>query len=95
MTLGFSIEVTAEAFINQCAETAMIARGFGIDVANSDHALVNRFVSSVFIGLPCPINTAGIVAIRILFRSEINLPAGKIKTPALWKLSKERALHNY
>ena len=84
MTLGFAIEVTAEAFMNQCAETATIARGFGIDDANSDQALVKRFVSIVFIGLPWPINTAGIFAIRILFCRNSNVPDSQIKTPAPW-----------
>src|ERR1019366_3364766 len=54
--------VTADAFVNQCAETARIARGFGSAAPNADHAVVYSLVSNVFIGLPCPKNTAGVNA---------------------------------
>ena len=37
-----------------------MARGFGIVSPNTRHAVVYRFLSSAFIGLPCPTNTAGI-----------------------------------
>jgi hypothetical protein len=92
MTLGFAIEVTAEAFMNQCAETATIARGFGIDAANSDQAFVKRFVSNVFIGLPWPINTAGIFAIRILFLPRIQCTRFTNKNARPLELTRGRAL---
>ncbi len=37
---GASIAVTAEALMNQCAETARIARGRGTLRPNADHASV-------------------------------------------------------
>ena len=53
-----SMAVTAVPRVDQWAEIARIARGVGIDRANSCQAMVKRLCSSVFIGLPCPMNTA-------------------------------------
>src|SRR5436190_9732258 len=66
MVRGRSIAVTAVAPMNQCAETTSNARGFGSFAPISRHALVKRLVSRVFIGLPCPIKSAGIRAIGAL-----------------------------
>src|SRR5690242_16172049 len=62
MVRGFSIAVTAVAPKNQCAETTRIARGRGSCRPKSRHACVKPFCSSVFIGLPWPMNNAGIRA---------------------------------
>ncbi len=40
MVRGAAIAVTAEALMNQCADTHTMARGRGIDVANAAHASV-------------------------------------------------------
>ena len=53
------------ALMYQCADTARIARGRGMDSPNARHASVYRFWSSVFIGEPWPKNTAGILRFAI------------------------------
>src|SRR5436190_4629440 len=59
MTRGWRMAVTALPFTYQCAETARTARGLPRDFPRSRHADVCRLVSRVFIGLPCPMNAAG------------------------------------
>jgi hypothetical protein len=51
--------VTAVNPTYHCAETTRIARGRGTLAPKARHADVYRFVSSAFIGLPCPRNAAG------------------------------------
>jgi hypothetical protein len=58
--------VTAVAPMNQCAEMTSSARGRGNWLPNSRHPLVKPFSSSVFIGLPWPMKTAGILLMRQL-----------------------------
>lgn len=59
MVRGLAIAVTAVAPMYQCADTTRSARGFGSLVPMSRHAFVYRFDSSVFIGLPWPMNSTG------------------------------------
>src|SRR6185437_15457035 len=61
MVRGRGIAVTAVALIYQCADTTRIARGRGTDSPKARHADVYRLVSNAFMGLPCPMNAAGIV----------------------------------
>src|SRR5215471_16852432 len=60
MVRGLAIAVTAVAFTYQCAETTRMARGRGMLLPKLRHAVEYRLISSAFIGLPCPKNTAGI-----------------------------------
>ena len=62
---GCDIAVTAVALMYQWAEMARIAVGVGNDNPSCCHDSVNRFISMVFIGLPCPINVAGTVTVPI------------------------------
>src|SRR3569623_99959 len=56
--------------MNQCADIASTARGRGRVFPSSRHASVKRLRSSVFMGLPCPMKTAGILAASlIVYRS--------------------------
>lgn len=57
--------VTAEALMNQWADTTTIARGSAAvaEAPNDAHARVNPLTPSAFIGLPCPRNAAGIGAV--------------------------------
>ena len=57
--------VTAVALMYQCADTTRMARGRGTAAPNARHASVYRFVSSAFIGLPCPKNAAGIAVVTL------------------------------
>ena len=50
----------------QCAEIISTARGRGVVLPSSAHDAVKRFVSSVFIGLPWPMNTAGMRALAFM-----------------------------
>src|SRR5436190_12289919 len=61
MVFGFSIAVTAVPSVYQCAETHRIALGLGIDSPSFRQVSVYLLRSSVFIGLPCPKNTTGIL----------------------------------
>src|SRR3546814_35577 len=61
MTRGWAMAVTAVAFVYQCAEMHSTARGAGTQPPNVRQASVKRLCSSVFIGLPCPTNPAGIL----------------------------------
>src|SRR5438034_4597056 len=74
MVFGFSIAVTAVPSVYQCAETHRIALGCGMDSPSFRHVSVYLLRSSVFIGLPCPKNTTGILgwafAIRALCQVE-------------------------
>src|ERR1041385_2617045 len=71
MVLGRAIAVTAVAPMNQCAEITRKARGFGSCKPIERHASVKPFTSNVFIGLPWPINKAGIVIMAGLYHSLI------------------------
>src|SRR6266849_1291833 len=61
MVFGFSIAVTAVPSVYQCADTHRMALGFGIDLPSWRQASVYWLRSSVFIGLPWPKNTTGIL----------------------------------
>ena len=58
MVLGVCIAVIAVPGRYQCADTANIADGRGIAAPNWLHASVYWLCASVFIGLPCPRNSA-------------------------------------
>jgi hypothetical protein len=60
MVRGRGMAVTAVALMYQCADTTRIARGRGTARPKACQAWVYRFVSTAFIGLPCPMNAAGI-----------------------------------
>jgi hypothetical protein len=60
MVRGLSIAVTAVPRMYQCADTAKIAFGLGSDSPRRRQASVYWLWTSVFMGLPCPKNTAGI-----------------------------------
>jgi hypothetical protein len=59
MVRGASMTVTAEPFVHQWAEMETMAFGLGSVAANSIHARVKRLSSRVFMGLPWPMNAAG------------------------------------
>src|ERR1039458_7547333 len=61
MVSGCSIAVTRVPSVSQCAETQSTALGLGSDRATAAHARLNSLSSMAFIGLPCPMNRAGIV----------------------------------
>src|SRR5258706_482322 len=61
MVFGFPIAVTAVPSVYQCADTHRMALGFGIDSPSWRQASVYGLRSSVFIGLPWPKNTTGIL----------------------------------
>src|SRR5688572_859594 len=63
MVRGRCIAVTAVAPMNQWAETTRMPRGRGRLRPSLRHIRVYALLSSVFIGLPCPMNSEGIVAI--------------------------------
>src|SRR4051812_24783849 len=65
IVFGIFIAVTAVALMYQCAETARIARGRGNDVANPRQASVYALCSNAFIGVPWPMNAAGIKSVVI------------------------------
>ena len=65
MVRGLVIAVTAAPGTYQCAEMASIAFGEGLAVPKSAHALVYWLCSRVFIGLPCPMKTAGISEVSL------------------------------
>ena len=64
MVRGRGMAVTAVALMYQCADTTRIARGRGTARPKACQAWVYRLVSSAFIGLPCPMNAAGISSLR-------------------------------
>ena len=60
MVRGAAIAVTAVPGMYQCAEIARTARGLGTSPAPSvAQERVQIFSSNAFIGLPCPMKTAG------------------------------------
>src|SRR5258706_14065935 len=61
MVFGLLIAVTAVPSVYQCADTHRTALGLGIDSPSRRHDSVYRLCSSVFIGLPWPKNTAGLL----------------------------------
>src|SRR5690349_3410221 len=61
MVRGLPIAVTAVPSVYQCADTHRMARGRGIDAPSRRQDSVYWLRSSVFIGLPCPKNTTGIL----------------------------------
>jgi dihydroflavonol-4-reductase len=58
--------------VYQCAEIATIARGRGSDAPSAFQSSVHLLVTSAFIGLPWPMNSAGI---RSVMRSPLTLAA--------------------
>src|SRR5206468_5775182 len=76
ITRGFGIAVTAVPLMSQCAEMQRIARGRGNDCPKLRHAAVKRLSSRVFIGLPCPMNAAGMGALmdRLSCNSPYDVP---------------------
>jgi hypothetical protein len=79
MTRGFCIAVTALPLMNQCAEIASTARGGGSVRPSSRHVAVKRLFSNVFMGLPWPMNAAGILVTGLIIRrtSNCNIVGGK------------------
>ena len=65
MVRGRAMAVAAVAPMNQCAEITSSARGCGSVCPSRRHALVKSLSSSVFIGLPWPMNSAGILSLVI------------------------------
>src|SRR5512142_2421799 len=66
MVRGAGIAVTAVALRYQWAETTRTARGRGATEApKARHAAVYRLSSRVFMGLPWPMNAAGVRSGRI------------------------------
>jgi hypothetical protein len=67
--------------MNQWAETHKIARGRpnvrSIVRPNSFQHSVYRLCSSVFIGLPCPMNTAGILVAVVMPRAYVAMTTGE------------------
>src|SRR6266849_1087219 len=61
MVLGLSIAVPAVPSVYQCADTHRMALGFGIDLPSFRQASVYWLRSKVFMGLPWPKNTTGIL----------------------------------
>src|SRR5664280_2349186 len=61
MVSGCSIAVTRVPSVSQCAEMQSTALGLGSDRATAAHARLNSVFSMAFIGLPWPMNRAGIV----------------------------------
>src|SRR6266567_1327301 len=59
MVGGCSFAVTRMPGRYQCADTATIAAGLGIDVASCAQACVHEFFARLFMGLPCPTKSAG------------------------------------
>jgi hypothetical protein len=68
MVRGRGIAVTAVTPTYQCAETTSNARGRGSCSPSARHAPVKPFTSSMLIGLPWPMNKAGIDVMVIQYR---------------------------
>src|SRR3546814_9565962 len=66
MVRGAFIAVTDEFPINQWADMERIAFGVGIIFPNARQATVYPLASRVFIGLPCPMNSTGILLISLI-----------------------------
>ncbi|OQA12272.1 MAG: hypothetical protein BWY67_00404 [Bacteroidetes bacterium ADurb.Bin397] len=62
MVLGLATAVTRVPFVSQCADTHKIALGLGNCFPIAAQLLLNSLFSMAFIGLPCPINSAGRVS---------------------------------
>src|SRR6185369_9710476 len=77
MVRGLAIAVTAVDPINQCADTTRMPRGLPITVPMRFQALVKPLSSNVFIGLPWPINKAGIRCVLVSFMLRASLSIGK------------------
>src|ERR1017187_1342011 len=60
MVRGLTMAVTAVKSVYQCAEMQRTARGRGNKRPTDCQALVKRLSSRAFIGLPWPMNRAGI-----------------------------------
>src|SRR5690606_1442018 len=63
MVLGRAMPVTAVAPKYQWADTTRSARGRGKCCPNARQASVKSLRSSAFMGLPCPMNSTGILLI--------------------------------
>src|SRR6266568_5530581 len=79
MVFGFSIAVTAVPSVYQCADMHRMALGFGIELPSRRQDSVYWLRSSVFIGLPWPKNTLGILELSrrvavVLMRDRIARP---------------------
>src|SRR5712691_11465338 len=61
MVFGLSIAVTAVPSVYQCADTHRMALGFGIELPSRRQDSVYWLRSKVFMGLPWPKNTTGIL----------------------------------
>src|SRR5256885_14964159 len=61
MVFGLSIAVTAVPSVYQCADTHRMALGFGIELPSRRQDSVYGLRSRVFMGLPWPKNTTGIL----------------------------------
>src|SRR5258708_13222013 len=61
MVFGLSIAVTAVPSVYQCAYTHRTALGFGIELPSLRQDSVYWLRSNVFMGLPWPKNTTGIL----------------------------------
>jgi hypothetical protein len=60
MVRGIFMAVTAVIFTYQWADMTSTALGLGIDAAKFVQHAVYRLCSRAFMGLPCPMNAAGI-----------------------------------
>src|SRR3954469_9867802 len=83
MVRGRGIAVIAVALMYQCAEITRIARGRGTDPPKARHASVYRLRSRVFIGLPWPMNAAGMVeALMVAILRSDPGPGGRSGSPS-------------
>src|SRR3954452_23192325 len=83
MVRGRGIAVIAVALMYQCAEITRIARGRGTDPPKARHASVYRLRSRVFIGLPWPMNAAGMVeALMVAILRSDPGPGGRVGSSA-------------
>ncbi|GAA0798148.1 hypothetical protein Sya03_47760 [Spirilliplanes yamanashiensis] len=75
MVRGRAMVVMAVAWMYQCADTTSTARGLGTAAPRSRQAVVWRFSSSAFMGLPCPMKAAGIVVMPVILRLPLDIRA--------------------
>src|SRR5258708_35643760 len=101
MGFGFSIAVTAVPSVYQCADMHRMALGFGMELPSHRQDSVYWLRSSVFIGLPCPKHTTGILEFSrriavVLLRDRIAgtrpLRLFPARSRACWGLSSRRRL---
>src|SRR3954471_11771714 len=87
MVRGRGIAVIAVALMYQCAEITRIARGRGTDAPKARHASVYRLRSRVFIGLPWPMNAAGMVEALMFVILRSDPPRGAALDVRGWPVS--------